>query len=269
MKRSSGPLKPVPVRLSDSFHQRLNAYALAASAAGMGALALTQAAEAKIVYTSADEKITPNHTIAVDLNHDGMIDFRLKDAHFTSPTYGFDHTGILSARPGHPGNRIQGFSRTARHYASALQAGVSVGPKKQFTPGPKIMATTFSDTGAARFLSGACNGPWSKAKNRYLGLEFVIKGKVHFGWARLNVSCRGTDVFATLTGYAYETIPNKAIIAGKTKGADDATDADLNPGAPLTYPLPDQAQAATLGALAVGASGVSIWRRKESALERD
>jgi len=26
------------------------------------------------------------------------------------------------------------------------------------------------------------------------------------------------SIVATLTGYAYETIPNKAIIAGKTKG---------------------------------------------------
>ena len=27
-------------------------------------------------------------------------------------------------------------------------------------------------------------------------------------------------ITATLIGYAYETIPNKSIIAGKTKGAD-------------------------------------------------
>jgi hypothetical protein len=28
------------------------------------------------------------------------------------------------------------------------------------------------------------------------------------------------DVTGTLTGYAYETIPNKGIITGKTKGQD-------------------------------------------------
>jgi hypothetical protein len=32
---------------------------------------------------------------------------------------------------------------------------------------------------------------------------------------------------ATLTGYAYETVPNKPIIAGKTKGPDVIT---LEPG---------------------------------------
>jgi hypothetical protein len=123
------------------------------------------------------------------------------------------------------------------------------------------MATSFSDTGARRFLNGSCNGPWSKAKNRYLGLQFLIEGKVHFGWARLNASCRGTDVFAILTGYAYETIPGKSIIAGATKGPDDAA-----PTASFTMPTPEPV---TLGALAMGAPGLSIWRRKELALVGD
>jgi hypothetical protein len=47
-------------------------------------------------------------------------------------------------------------------------------------------------------------------------------------------------VRALLTGYAYETIPNKPIITGKTKGPDAIT---LAPG--------------SLGALAAGAVGRS------------
>ena len=259
-----------PANLSDSTQHRLNSYALMATAAGVGILALTPAAEAKIVYTPANKNIMPNHTIPLDLNHDGTTDFRLKDMHFTS-TVGFDHTGILSALPARQGNRIEGFSRTVRHYASALQAGVTIGPKGRFTAGPRIMATVFSDTGARRGLSNSCNGPWSKAANgRYLGLEFLIKGKVHFGWARLNVTCRGTDVLATLTGYAYETIPNKSIIAGKTKGpADQSGEENFGPDASLTHPFPDTPQPATLGVLALGTQGVPLWRRKESAGEGD
>ena len=42
-----------------------------------------------------------------------------------------------------------------------------------------------------------------------------------------------------LTGYAYETVPNKPIIAGKTKGPDVAT-------------LPMETRAGTLGHLALG-----------------
>lgn len=61
----------------------------------------------------------------------------------------------------------------------------------------------------------------------------------------------------TLTGYAYETIPNKPIIAGKTKGRDDAV-AEESSAPPLPNP-----ESATLGALAAGARG-SIWRREPS-----
>jgi hypothetical protein len=49
MTRSPRPRKPSA--LSWSTHQRLNSYALAASAAGVSVLALARASEAKVVYT--------------------------------------------------------------------------------------------------------------------------------------------------------------------------------------------------------------------------
>ena len=65
------------------------------------------------------------------------------------------------------------------------------------------------------------------AVHGYLGMKFVIQGKAHFGWTRLNVGCTNTKVNATLTGYAYETVPNKPIIAGKTHGPDVVEPATL------------------------------------------
>ena len=100
-------------------------------------------------------------------------------------------------------------------------------------------------------------GPWANVQHRYLALKFFIKGKVHYGWARLNVHWYVPDVSGTLTGYAYETVPGKSIITGATKGPDDAEPtADLSSRTPEPF---------TLGALALGAPGLSIWRRKESA----
>lgn len=225
------------LNLSHSLGHKLEMYALSASAAGVAVLALSPAVDARIVYTRDHKSIQPNHTIPLDLNHDG-VDFRLKDTHSTTNPYGFSHIGILSVLPAQHANRVEGFSKFGRFYASALQAGVSIGPKGPFKPGPRLMARVFSDTGARADLS-SCSGPWSKAENRYLGLEFLIQGKVHFGWARLNVSCPGSDVDGTLTGYAYETIPNKPIVAGRTKGAEVVT------VEPETAP-------ATLGRLALG-----------------
>jgi hypothetical protein len=84
-------------------------------------------------------------------------------------------------------------------------------------------------------MTSSC--PWNNVKQAYLGLKFVIKGKTHFGWARLKVSVDPLklSITAILTGYAYETTPGKPIIAGATKGPDE--------------------QAGSLGALAAGAAG--------------
>jgi hypothetical protein len=135
--------------LSDSVQQQLNKYSLAAAAAGVG-LVLGQPAEAKIVYTPADTNITPDHTIPLDLNHDGIVDFGFKDVYRKSRTYGFDHTGVLSVLPANPANKVEGFTRVNGNYASALRAGASIGPNAEFTVGPNRMEEAFIDTGRDR-----------------------------------------------------------------------------------------------------------------------
>jgi len=57
--------------LSGSLQRQLNTYALAASAAGVGALALAQPAEAKIIYT-------PVHVV---IGHGGVQEYDLHLAH--------------------------------------------------------------------------------------------------------------------------------------------------------------------------------------------
>jgi hypothetical protein len=143
-------------------------------------------------------------------------------------------------------------------FASAIFAGGKIGPERHFRKqnfGPRM---------AWAYRGVLWDGPWANGgkgvKDRYLGIKFKISGKFHYGWTRITVttSARGFTGMI-LTGYAYETIPGKSIIAGATKGPDDAEPtASLNP--PTTVP-------ATLGALAMGAPGLSIWRRKELALE--
>jgi hypothetical protein len=131
------------------------------------------------------------------------------------------------------------------------------------------MATT--NYGCSTTCNGSSNGQWKEASRRYLGLKFIIKGQIHYGWARLTVDADWghEGIHATLTGYAYETVPNKPIIAGKTKGLDDdSTNEDFGPDASLTSPIPDVPQPASLAALALGAPGLSIWRREEPAARR-
>jgi len=226
-------------KLSDSVHHQLNMYALAASAAGVGMLALAQPAEAKIIYTPSHRYVPFRHHLTIDLNHDGIVDFKV--GRYWLVTSGLSLTHLEAS--GRNGNRIAGFtsvtsvSDSVYQFTTAFRKGLEIGSSRRFNGG--WMANRWLPKGQRPY----CNGLWNNVKNRYLGLRFEIGGKVHYGWARLNESCdlgvpKGKGAQALLTGYAYETIPNKPIIAGKTHGTDVIV---LNP--------------ASLGALAAGAPG--------------
>jgi len=271
MKRSSGSRKIG--KLSISVSQQLNAYALAASAAGVSLIALVQAAEAKIVYTKTNKVLYKWHDFAsLDLNHDGVVDFNLLDRHWTSIASTFGRLTVDPAgRSSTNANEIWGKPCRSGFpvVASALPPGIRVGPKGRFSHGFKLMKYTYFLGGARNTTSRSCfDGLWNNVSNRYLGLKFIIKGKIHFGWARLSVSSNNEKVAATLTGYAYETIPGKPIITGETKGEDDSgveqpSLNDPGPGASRTNPIPYTAQPASLGRLALGAPGATLRRRAE------
>jgi hypothetical protein len=262
VRRNSPSENPIhrQARLGARLEKVLLAYASAATAAGVGLLALTQPAEAKIVYTPANVSIVPTSTVPLDLNHDGVADFSFKDT--TSTTSFGGGGGFLSVVPARHANQIWGHLFGVRRNASALYAGVRIGAKGKFAPGTNLMASTQVSSGRPPGGPGTCSGPWANVTNRYLALKFVIQRKIHFGWARLSVSCplRSLMVTAKLTGYAYETVPGKAIRTGQRK--DDAEDFSDGGQANLASPA---SKAATLGRLAQGAQGVAIWRRKEVA----
>jgi hypothetical protein len=67
-------------------------------------------------------------------------------------------------------------------------------------------------------------------------------------------------VSGLLTGYAYETIPNRPILTGKEEGTEDTNNASQKNGALMGQVA---LQPASLGRLAQGASGVTTWRRQQ------
>jgi hypothetical protein len=156
---------------------------------------------------------------------------------------------------------VIGQSHYALFSASALRFGAHIGPKRRFNGNRNLMAVVQECPSGGYFGLWENNG--NGVRNRYLGLKFTIKGTIHYGWARMNVRAYVNSngkftVNALLTGYAYETIPGKAIIAGATNGPDDA---ELTASLKAPTPAP-----ATLGMFALGAPGLSIWRREESLL---
>jgi len=237
--------------LSDSLQQQLNSYAMAAGAAGVSLLALARPAEAKIIYTAVHENAVG---VNLDLDNDGTPDFRIcfsnNTYHCSSTSAGRRPPGYFDAlvvKPLNALNKIRGKG----FLALALAPGKEV---KGIFPGSDY-------TMAVVDCSSTCysEGHWFNATKRYLGFKFRIDGKNHYGWARLTVHWANQK--ATLTGYAYETVPGKSLITGQTKEANEmgASEADADRTSPVFKP-------ASLGVLATGAQGLSRWRRKEPAL---
>jgi hypothetical protein len=234
MKPFSQPPR-TPFRLSDSLHHQLNMYALAASAAGVSVLTLTQPAAAKIIYNPNKIEVAQPACVFLNPARESTAPFCFV-ADFTAPLYSFwgDRVtvGLVTSNAG--------FVIAGHRSAAALKWGATVGPKDQFqntsygslaTSGPYFGGTSKHHRGGFQF-----------GRPAYLGISFPIDGQKHYGWARITIHrekfSTGYYLWGVISGYAYETIPNKPILAGKTHSENDAT----------------------LGRLAQGASGISAWR---------
>lgn len=277
--RSSRPRKTASI--PESLHQQLRMYALAANAAGVGALALAQPSEAKIVYTPTKVVLQNTKPFALDLNHDGNVDFylvqhrqflgrshsasNLSACHALSTALPYCASFRSSTAPNALNAVATVIATSDIIEAAALRAGARIQRGRRFrNKKPVLMgAGEFYHTSQGR-SSTQWVAPWVNGgkgvKNRYLGLKFKIKGRFHFGWARLTVTTHQNGLTATLTGYAYETIPGKGIVAGQTNKPDEIAKslAQPNPAA-LTVATPEPA---SLGALAMGAPGLFIWREE-------
>ena len=241
-----------PVSLNHKLDRKLLGYAVAASAAGVGVMALAQPSQAQIVFTPTHQVIAKNMVFNIDFNNDGVTDLTLRNQFsFCRPSQG--HQGpecsgfkitdqTLVAYGNAPNGVIAG-----SFFASALPAGRRVGAGDQFDDHVN-MERCF--TGNGTFL--VTSGPWLNARNLYLGVTFAIDSETHYGWVRLIVTTNIDTCIAQqilVTGYAYQTEPNKPIGTGQTSGGDTV-------GAVVrTQP--------TLGTLAIGSIGIEAWRRDE------
>lgn len=238
-EQNLGNIKHCPAMFSHAIEKQLSAYASAAAAAGVSVIALVTTTQGKIIYTPANIGIGDDIPVQLDVNNDGVADFSFLietsiGAAKGEPGSAFGVSGVI------PSNAIWGQG----NFASALESKRTVGPNKSYFQngsGRLMGAGTFLRDGSSSVES--TRGQWQYTKDRYLGLKFLVNGQTHYGWARLTVpGLVGNG--ATITGYAYETVPNKPIVTGKTKGPDV-----------LVF------EPASLGRLAQGASGISAWRK--------
>lgn len=194
-------------------------------------LALAGVSEAEVVYTETHQVARTGAPLYIDLNHDGINDFLVR-TNFYAGSSGTD-LGLWAQGEHHADNLVAGrrLSTSGGYFSSAayaLRAGARIGPKLNFDVTYPFMAEEhFERVGNQYSDLGPWAGKGNGVEDRYLGLKFVVDGEVHYGWARFSVTLghekQFDDVSGTLTGYAYETVPDKPIIAGQITGTDVIT----------------------------------------------
>ena len=164
-------------RVGGYLDKALFSYAAAASAAGVGILAMVMPAEASVVFTKANATISPNTILPLDLNNDGVIDFTIID---TFHIGGVRNTGssfiqhaLLSVQRAQTSNQVAG---------NGLGIAVDFGPNKQL--GSQNRFGTYSHvrmegcTTPPDSSDPIFSGLWHDVTNRFLGLKFSINGEV-------------------------------------------------------------------------------------------
>lgn len=231
--------------------KRIAAYALAISGVALASVP----AQSEIVFTKTNVSLT-NGIAYLDLNHDGVSDFSVINS-FDPSSYGSARYLFL----GHGENTSAGvIGQIGYRFGTAWVApyGFSIGPN---SPKSFVAITSRNNVEMARgsCFYGNCflSGPWQRATNEYLGLRFSIKGQTHYGWARVSVKFNGyVKATVTLTGYAYESQPNTAILAGDRGPSEHAAASDAT--------KPSAVRPPSLGLLSLGALGLGDWRTADN-----
>jgi hypothetical protein len=237
-------------------------------------------ADAQIVYTPSNILLaepTYRHlaTTGLDINNDGIADFQF-GAYYsitiltTSARFngGDGSDRFLQIAPLQVGNGVMSKPQKGgllQVTAQALPIGVKVGSSASFSSKNVAMAEI-----AAGNYSQFYSGSWINVQTAYLGLRVVIDGAIHYGWARIKFvypgrAAKGEYAYTgfltgNISGYAYESAPNQAILTGQTSD-DELQQSQVPPDHPL---LKRANNSASLGMLAAGSPGLRM-RQNNSA----
>jgi hypothetical protein len=255
LMKSSTYLYDAAPSLYESVHRHFKTCAFTAIVA-VACLAMAQPVEAKIVYTPVNIGIGPDQYYNLDLNHDGVTDVVILNKFINGRPC---PTGSYVAELPASGNGVVGTP------PGALNQGTEIGPDQQFYEGSGTMASVYTHRQCGTFASG----PWLNVAKRYLGLSVQLNGQTYFGWARLTVRLNHVSFAVTLTGYAYESIAGKSILAGQTIGAQDdpVNPEDSGASASMNNLVLGTLQTVSLSGRAFGTQRVSPSGWKELPLE--
>ena len=210
-----GPMTPVrhllsgKLRTSATLPQVLDRRLLLYTLAAGTALAAVPASHAEVVFTPSSVVFRGLGKFDIDLDNDGTADFSLliRWIHYDTGTL-IPALFAYGDRPSHQivANRVD---------ALPLKKNTRIGAGQRF----RALGVMES--------SNVYGSNWQNVKGRCLGVRFLINGEVHYGWIGFR-EVRVFPIAAKLYGWAYETVPDKEILAGDT-GTATPLDSSISP----------------------------------------
>jgi hypothetical protein len=256
---STQPTDSAKKSSSNNLNCQIAQYSLAAAVASVSMLALVQPAAGEVVVTKKTIPIPLTSTgvrepVKVSMANNGINDFSFE---LYSSNVNSVAERILTLDGATPRDRVIAMG-DLNTYAAQLPRGRKIGGTYD-NLGSRLLVEASVSGGTSRYFQGFWDG---NLKDQFLGVRFLIDGKPHYGWIRLSVTTNtkphGPFITATITGYAYETVPNKAILAGAAKSTGEVQ--VLRDGRNQVGP--------SLGMLALGSDGMQLWRREETSPSR-
>jgi hypothetical protein len=190
--------------MKKNLHSRISKYTAVA-----GAVVSAAGAQAQVVYTDVNPDYShdapQNNGFAaypLDLNNDQTIDFVVASRDTVTPN---SHVRLTFAAPYGAGNAVAGETPSAYDYALALDINTMVDSTLNWIAATNTMAYNADS-------ANPYNENWNGVTDKYLGLQFVVGGNTHYGWARLDSYAIGDSI--VLKDYAYEATPNVGIMTG-------------------------------------------------------
>jgi len=184
---------------TNSFSKQLMKYSMAAS----GTLLLCTHASAIPQYSGLINTTLDNSFLQVDMDGDGIKEFKIENGHGGSNTGHFiiEQATISS---------VKNTAASIMKQAPRLSTGQQIGPANSFSAKKYKLAFNISDT-VGEFIGNT----------GFLGVKFKIGTNTHYGWIQIE----GGDppIYGKVIDWAYEDQPDTAILAGAKSSTEIET----------------------------------------------
>jgi hypothetical protein len=254
-----------PAKLSAPLENIIAAYALAAGAAGVTALALVTPAAAAPVCKTLSVKLSYTATFAFDPASQAIAPFNIAQSYHTFSTHTSSGVNRGFFTRNLPGAEV---TVSSKGLVADLPPGERIGPGGQFGKG-RSYGLIFTFTPSSGATSHHHRGNLHFGQTNYFGFRFPISGQTHYGWVRLESTIvrggRTPSIDTKIMESGYESTPDMAIHAGSCSAVAESARPDSTASSGIvsvagTERTDNATQPASLGTLALGARGISLWR---------